>query len=59
MRGGDEGALAGSLLQVPVYPAWGKGFGWGGFSKHLWKHLPQKAREVTTAMQAACKEIPG
>ena len=46
-RGGDQGARAESLLGVPVRPAWGKGFGWGGFSKHLWNHLPKKAHGIT------------
>ena len=46
IKGGDGGALAESLLKIPVRPAWGKGFGWGGFSKHLWKHLPHKDREI-------------
>ena len=48
-RGGDAGSLAESLLGVTVRPAWGKGFGWGGFARHLWKQLPKKAHMAETA----------
>ena len=41
-----QGVLAGSLLPLPVHPAWGKGFGKDFFSWHLWRHLPQGARKA-------------
>ena len=31
-----SGALVASLLNLPVHPAWGKGFSSGGFNRHLW-----------------------
>ena len=50
------GVLAGSLLPLPVRPAWGKGFGRDFFSWHR-RHIPGVPRRPSSSAQARVSAI--